>query len=470
MSNRAPRSLRATLLRVVLPPIAGLVAFHVLVADQLALERAHDAYDEALVDAGIALGAHIKVADESYRFEVPQAVDRALRADRHDTIHYRVLDPYGRGIGGDPGLRAPAPDEAASGRVIAYPSQFLGKPVRVVSLPVRCGQLMCSVQVAETTHKRSSLLRNAVLTSLVPELLIALAAVAVVWFGVARGLAPLARLSEEIRARSPSDLKPIDASGTFAEARPLVTALNHFLARADESSRNQQRFLANAAHQLRTPLASLQAYLDLVQEAALPPQARADLERVRETTARTARLAEQLLALARAEPGGVRREAPVALNLKHLVEAAADEWVKRALARRIDLGFDLAEAPVAGDAVLLREALANLIHNALEYTPAGGRVTVRAGVRGEPRRAFLAVEDDGPGIPVEERARVTERFYRIPGTPGTGSGLGLAIVREIAVSHGAEIEIADARPNAAGSRGCRVTLVFPAKSGGAQQA
>ncbi len=464
MSNRAPRSLRATLLRVVLPPIAGLVAFHVLVADYLALERAHDAYDESLVRVGIALGAHIRVSEKAYSFDVPQAVDRALRVDRHDTIYYRVLDPYGRGIGGDPGLRTPTPGEAASGRVTAYPSHFLGNPVRVVSLPVPCGQRMCSVQVAETTQKRASLLRNAVLTSLVPELLIALAAIAIVWFGLQRGLAPLARLSEDIRSRSPSDLKPIDASQTFAEARPLVAALNQFLERADESNRNQQRFLVNAAHQLRTPLASLQAYLNLVPEASLPPQARADLERVRETTARTARLAEQLLALARAEPGGLHREAPVPLDLKRLVEDAADEWVKRALARRIDLGFDLAEAPVAGDAVLLREALANLIHNALEYTPAGGRVTVRAGVRGETRRAFLAVEDDGPGIPNEERAKVTERFYRIPGTPGTGSGLGLSIVHEIAISHGAEIEIADSRPNAAGSRGCRVTLVFPAKS------
>ena len=173
---------------------------------------------------------------------------------------------------------------------------------------------------------------------------------------------------------------------------------------------------------------------------------------------RTARLANQLLALARAEALARSPDARLGANLRAVVEESADEWVRSALQRDIDLGFDLEEVAVAGDAFLLREALANLVHNALEYTPPGGRVTVRAARRGVNGAdgAVLEVEDDGPGIAPAERGRVLERFYRAPGTGGTGSGLGLSIVREIAAAHGAEIAIGEGE----GGRGCRVTLQF----------
>jgi len=170
---------------------------------------------------------------------------------------------------------------------------------------------------------------------------------------------------------------------------------------------------------------------------------------------RTARLANQLLALARAEPGGYRADAFTQVNLRSVVEGAADEWVHRAMAKEIDLGFELSDAQVPGDALLLREALANLVHNALEYSPPGARVTVTTGQGKD--GAFLEVEDEGPGIPPAEREQVLERFYRVPGTAGTGSGLGLSIVREIALAHGAAISI---RSGVHG-RGSKVGLTFP---------
>jgi len=176
------------------------------------------------------------------------------------------------------------------------------------------------------------------------------------------------------------------------------------------------------------------------------------VEQVHQATIRTGRLANQLLALARAEPGARSGLAP--FDLKSLAEGEADAWVHQALARDIDLGFELEVAPLHGDAFLLREALANLVHNALEYSPRGARITVRTGRRDG--ASFLEVEDDGPGIAPAERARVLERFYRVPGTPGTGSGLGLAIVREIAAGHGANVAIADSS-----SGGCRVAITFP---------
>jgi len=197
----------------------------------------------------------------------------------------------------------------------------------------------CRVLVAETMVKRKRMARDILFSTLLPEMLIAVATILIVWFGVKRGLGPLAKLSDEIKARSPGDLRPIPAAGTPEETQPLVSALNGLLEEVSQASRNQQRFLANAAHQLRTPLAGLQAHTELALAKPLPPEVRAELEQVHQATIRTARLANQLLALARAEPGA--RGNAAELNLKTLAEGEADAWVHQALARDVDLGFEL---------------------------------------------------------------------------------------------------------------------------------
>jgi two-component system sensor histidine kinase TctE len=443
------------LLKALLPPVAALLLAGVVGAYFLSLEPASDAYDQALMDVGIALGERIRVAGDSVSFDaLPGAAEQVLRTDKYDTIYFGVRRPDGSRLAGDAGLPPiPSSQEPEDG-FIAYDGEYAGRKIRVVAMLVPCGGGSCTVQVAETTNKRSMLARNIVLSSLVPELLITLATLAIVWFGVKRGLAPLEDLSSEIRSRSARDLRPIDLGHAPEEARPLVGALNLLFRQVAESSSNQQRFLANAAHQLRTPLAGLQAHTEIALAHDVPEVHRAQLEQVHRATIRTARLANQLLALARAEPGGTRVDSK-RVNLRAVVEDAADEWVHRAMAKEIDLGFELSDAQVDGDALLLREALANLVHNALEYSPQGGRVTVKTGLRNE--MAFLEVEDDGPGIPPAERAQVLERFYRVPGTSGTGSGLGLSIVREIALAHGAEIIISTGE----GGRGCKVGLTFP---------
>jgi two-component system sensor histidine kinase TctE len=401
------------------------------------------------------LGERIRSAGDAVSFDLPGAAEQVLRTDKHDTIYYHVRHPDGSALAGDPGLPPVPASQAPQDGVIAYDGEYRGGKVRVVALRVPCGAGSCTVQVAETTNKRRMLARNIVLSSLVPELLIALATLAIVWFGVKRGLAPLEELSTQIRTRSARDLRPIDPGHAPEEARPLVGALNQLFGQVAEASGNQQRFLANAAHQLRTPLAGLQAHTEIALARAVPDAHRAELEQLHRATIRTARLANQLLALARAEPGGNRADAFAQVNLRAVVEDAADEWVHWALAKEIDLGFELADATLTGSALLLREALANLVHNALEYTPAGGRVTVRTGMRNH--AAFLEVEDNGPGIPPGEREQVLERFYRIAGTAGTGSGLGLAIVREIAAAHRAQIAIGAGD----GAAGCKVGLTFP---------
>ena len=442
----AARSLRAHLLRMLLPPIAAALALGAVISYFPTIEPATQAYDQALVDIGLALGSHVRVLQTEYRFELPPAVEQVLRTDRFDRIYYRVMSPAGMEIAGDPGLPSP-PSEA-----VAHNTVYDGNKVRVVSVHAPCGRSTCTVLVAETMVKRERMARDLLLQSILPELLIAAATLLIVWFGVKRGLRPLARLSEEIKSRSAGDLRPIDAAGAPEETRPLVGALNGLLDEVSAASRKQQRFLADAAHQLRTPLAGLQAHAELALAQPLPEPSRAQVERVHQATIRTGRLANQLLALARAEPGV--RMSLASLDLKSLVEGEADAWVHQALPRDIDLGFELEVAQIEGDAFLLREALANLVHNALEYSQRGARVTVRTGRR--ERAAFIEVEDDGPGIAPAERGRVLERFYRVPGTSGTGSGLGLAIVREIASGHGASIAITDSP-----SGGCRVAITFP---------
>jgi two-component system sensor histidine kinase TctE len=442
----AGRSLRAHLLRLLLPPIAALLAIGAVVAYYPSVEPATQAYDQALVDIGLAIGNHIRITPTEYRFDLPPAVEQVLRTDRFDSIYYRVMSPSGMDIAGDADLPAPPGD------AVAFNTEYNGQKVRVMAVQTPCGRSACTVLVGETMVKRTRATRDIWLQSLFPDFLIALATLVIVWFGVKRGLQPLARLSDEIKARSAGDLRPIDAAGAPEEARPLVSAMNGLLGEVSAASRTQQRFLADAAHQLRTPLAGLQMHTELALAQPMPESCRAELEQVHQATIRTARLANQLLALARAEPGA--RSATAPLDLKSLAEGEAENWVRQSRGRDIDLGFELEVARVEGDAFLLREALSNLVHNAVEYSPRGGRVTVRTGRRNG--HAFLEVEDDGPGIPPAERSRVLERFYRMPGTPGTGSGLGLAIVREIVASHGADLAIAE---SAAG--GCRVGITFP---------
>jgi len=235
----AVRSLRAHLLRMLLPPIAALLAVGAVVAYYPSIEPATEAYDQALVDIGIALGAQVRTTATDYQFDMPPTVEQVLRADRYDTIYYRVISPGGLDIAGDPELPAPETD------AMAYDAVYRGQKLRLVSVLAPCGKSTCTVLVGETTIKRNRLARGVLLSSLFPEMLIAAATLVIVWFGVKRGLWPLARLSEEIKARSPRDLRPIDAAAAPEETRPLVSALNGLLDEVAQAAQKQQRFLAS---------------------------------------------------------------------------------------------------------------------------------------------------------------------------------------------------------------------------------
>ncbi len=440
-------SLRARLILFLLPPLAFIMTASAAAQYYFSLRPADRAFDQALADTAVALAHELDVTDGKVTFTLSEETERLLRADQDDDIVYAVRDAAGALVSGDAELAGP--NRALKiDRPLFYHSVFKRHAVRVAALSVACGAERCQIAIAETTNKRRALTRDILLGTLLPQVVLAALAFAAIWFGVGRALQPLTRLSSEIETRSPRELDPVDTSETPQEAKSLVTALNSLFGKLRTAGLAQQRFLATAAHQLRTPLASLKAETELALLEAHPAEMHEKLERLNHSVQRASRLATQLLALARAEPDAQHADAVEEIDLRGLIEEQVDAWVRTAALKDIDLGFELQDARVQGQGFLLRELLRNLVHNALEYTPPQGRVTLRCGWRDD--ICFVAVEDNGPGIPPELRERVFERFYRVPDTTGEGSGLGLAIVREIALAHRGSVDIGSG-PNGAGT-------------------
>ena len=448
-------SLRQRLTYWLLGPLLLLVAAGTFVSYKIALNAANKAYDAALLDPVLAIASHLRRNGNEIELDLPSIAIEALRVDTEDRVYYAVLGTGGEHlIAGTAKLPAP-PELLHPGEHTFFDAKLEGERVRVAAraVPVENGGTAI-VEVAETLIKREKLVLELLVASAVPQVLIAFAAVVLLWLGIGQGLRPLARLRGEIAARSPRDLRAVPEQDKPEEVRSLVGALNQLLARLNAAIGQQQRFISNAAHQLRTPLAGLKTHAELARREPSTAELRSLLDMIAGETTRTSHLVNQLLTLARAEPG----EAPGGhqpVNLHEIVGRDVRDWVQRALGKNIDLGFELEDAWTLGEPLLLRELAANLLDNALAYTQAGGRVTVRSGVRnGE---SVLEVEDNGPGIPEAEREKVFERFYRVATTGGEGCGLGLSIVSEIAGRHNARIDLA--RPE--GGPGTLIRAVFP---------
>lgn len=451
-------SLRLQLLRRLILPLLAMLLIAGIASYAFIIRPAALAYDQSLANAALAVAQYVTSRESGgLHFEFSHQAEQVLRTDSYDDIYFLVLDGQGRDIAGDHDLPPPPRNLQASEGWAGYDAVFHGKPVRAVVLPRVISGETVSVVVAETRNKRESLAWAVGLGMLVPEILAAAGVVAIVWFGVGRSLAPLARLREDLQARSHLDLRPLDESQVVDEVRPLLREFNELLHRLAAASQAQHRFIANAAHQLRTPLAGLQTQLELSLQETDDQARQTRLQQCRTATERTSRMVNQLLALCAVEPGS-RPDAPlVSLDLALVLGEHADAWVHRAIARRIDFGLELASAPVQGDPLLLGELAGNLVDNALAYSTGGGHVTVRTGQRPE-QAYYLEVLDNGPGIPASERERVLERFHRVPGTQGIGSGLGLAIVQEIALRHGAQVLIESGMPDGSGTS---VKVLFP---------
>ena len=417
-------------------PLALLLGIGVFIDYRTGSAPIRAAYDRALHEMALAVAAHLHDADTDGRIDAdlpPQAV-AVLRADSVDAIYFVVRAADGHVIDGDADLlpTADAHGEFSDG-------VFRGEAVRMVSHPTRVGDVAVTITIAETTRKRATAIRS-ILTSIVLTDIVQLGGtLLLVWTGVRYGVRPLRALGEQIAQRSARDLAPLDRAQVPTEVRPLVNTLNVLFETVRDNARGQQQFLADAAHQLRTPLSGVIAQLDLLARESGDNALGARLRALHEGTQRLAHTANQLLALARSERSATTHEDFHVVDLEALATDAVAQYLDRSLLVHIDLGAETAPARTVGSAWLLRELLGNLVDNALTYTPVGGRVTVRSGVRGS--ASFIEVEDDGPGIPPEERGRVRERFRRLPGSPGDGCGLGLAIVDEIAHAHDATFSI-----------------------------
>ena len=530
-----------------------------------------------LADSIIAVGAHS--GDPPVLLLAPP-VEEFLK-EREGLVSYKVYTPKRKLLHGDDKLPSVVP--------LTQEPEFFNQEVKGVNyrmvvqrVPSVAGDVI--VEVADASDPRKRWLQQVLVKVLLPNLfLIAVVGLGISW-AVQRALRPLRDLILAVERRSPRDLNSIDERSSPEEIRPLVTSLNRLFGMVNAQAESQRRFVADAAHQLRTPLAGVQAQIEAWSESVKRQQqdvraaqrgsvaaghssgvagaaggvsgeegarqasalttsvgaadnvlvaagagtvamaqaregvrARAahspdagptegsavgaatgndarlvwsealqkevvqvpleELNRLRAATRRTSQLVHQLLSLSRADADVLEVQHMQAVDLKDLCETLLEQHLDAAAIKNIDLGLDVTPVRVMAHALWLRELLSNLIVNALHYTPEGGVVTLRCGVQSTAprqarwsmtpdkpqRRPFVEVEDNGPGIPREEREHVFERFYRMPGTKGEGTGLGLAIAREIAHRHQSDLVLSDGMPHEqGGGHGLRVTLLFNA--------
>ena len=443
MRRPEPR-LQRKLLAWVLGPLLLLLVLDAGAAYWNAVRYSNQAYDRALQEIAREIALHVHAGEGGLRLDLSEAAARVLLLDPEDRLFFRVQGADGAVLGGDAAL--PPPPQELGDAPRFYGAAVADEPVRMVAarLPLvdAPGAPGVLVQVAETLRKRERLAWEMVANVVLPELLLIAITALVVWFGVSRGLQPLQRLRRAVSDRSHLDLSPVDQQDVPGEVRPLVQEVNDLMARLARTFDFQNRFVADAAHQLKTPVSGLKAQIELALRETDPQRVQHSLSQLYISADRLSRLVAQLLSLARNEPGALQSLQLQPLDLNAFALEVGMDWAPHAIKRGIDLGFEGADAPLMIDADRdrLRELINNLIDNAIRYSQPGGRVTVRAQATPD-GHCQLAFSDDGPRIPVEERARIFERFHRLLGTPEDGSGLGLAIVSEIATLHGARITL-----------------------------
>jgi two-component system sensor histidine kinase TctE len=409
--------------------------------------------DRRLKEAANALMAHVLINDGQVTLDTDAGGSGRPSLPPPDWIRYALRDTKGRLLAGDPQLPIVAMNSETS-QLFAM-SQIDHRSVRSLTtrFDTRAGVIIITLADLRTASEPTA--RYGFMSTLLWDFVQLDITLVLVWVGIQLGLRPVKRLRNEIAERSPLDLRPIVESSVPREIAPVVVTLNRLFTMLRTAVQSQQQFIANTAHQLRTPITGMQAQLDvLIGEPAAQP-IRDRLLTLQEGARQLAHSANQLLSLARADPAANIAAKNQPVDLKTIVSEVIAKFFDRALRANIDLGVDAAPVSIHADPSLLDDLLSNLVDNALKYTPGGGSVTASAGLQnGKP---FLAVEDTGPGIPETERQRVRQRFYRMPNSPGHGSGLGLAIVDEIAHLYGASVSI----EGGAKGMGTRVIVLFP---------
>jgi two-component system, OmpR family, sensor histidine kinase TctE len=478
--QRERRSLFGEILDWMLTPLLLLWPISLALTWLVAQNIAGKPFDRALEYNVQALAKLVVIKNSNVQFNLTSPAREILRADDTDLVYYQVRGARGEILSGERDLPLPPEEEKpVEGDVRLREDKINGEDVRVAytwlsveskgqqlsdgppagkSAPSGGSDLRAAnergghvlVQVAETLEKRKTLATEIVKGTMVPQFVTLPLAVLLVWLALVRGIKPLAQLEKRIRARKPDDMSPLDDNAVPEEVAPLVSSINDLLSRLKVSLTTQKRFLADAAHQLKTPLAGLRMQADLAQRETNADELKRSLKHIGQSSIRATHTVNQLLALARAETTG-RALAKQTLDLVDIASEVIADSVPRALEKQLDLGYDGPEpgtgvTQLLGNATLLKELIRNLLDNAMAYTPETGRITLRILADRFSGVLMLLVEDSGPGIPQTERELVFEPFYRALGTNVDGSGLGLAIVLEIATQHGASVSVEDAEP------------------------
>jgi two-component system sensor histidine kinase TctE len=431
-----------------LPTSLALVAIGGAIAYEVAHRAASLAYDRALLDAAQSVAAQVRHINGRLDLQLSLSTEQVLLYDDLDRLFYAVIDPNGKTIAGTAGLPVEN-DLERTDQVHFFDAEFSGQGVRAVSLIADRERVKFKVVVIETLVKRDKLIREILLAMWLPEFLLVIMTILVMRYAIRHGLEGIGVVREELVKRSQADMRPIPLNTVPLELRPLIADTNDLLDRLSSTLERQRNIIVDASHQLRTPIAALRAEAESALRSDDP---RGALTRIAANARQLSKLAHNVLMLNRLEAGPAQN--PQQVELRDLISNAAGRWLPNARARDIDLGFALEPVIIRGEPVWLEEMINNLVDNALRYTPLHGTVTVKCGQRQD--TAWLSVEDSGPGIRHAERGRIFERFYRSHPEQGEGSGLGLAIVREVANTHGAQIEVSDSTELG----GTLITVVF----------
>lgn len=452
------KSLKTEILIRLIIPLIAFVTFETVLSYFVTLHYVNATYDRWLLDSARSLMQEIKIKETGTNIELPPAALEILTWDDQDKTYFKILSATKGLLAGDPVV----PDAIAliaDNQPCFYEAEINGKTVRVVAMvlnnPLTEDKIIISV--AETVNKRQAMVADVLLADLGPQLILVMIAGFYLLGALKRGLKPLNSLALQIARRSPRDLSPIAEQEVFSEVKILTHTINDLLQRLAIAIDSQQRFVANAAHQLRTPLAGLKLQSERALRESDIGKMKPALEQIQSSADRASHTINQLLVLAKSAVADSMNEFKN-VNLSELVEQVCIEWVPKALQKSIEISFENSSKPlyILGDAVLIRELLSNLLDNAVLYGHHNGHIFVRLYHNPNPG---LIIEDDGKGIPEAEITKVTERFYRIAGSAGDGCGLGLAIVKEIADLHQAQLILSSPEK----STGTRIEVVFHKK-------
>lgn len=454
-------SIRRALLVVLIPGMLLVFSAELWLAWRTASEAADAAYDRSLLGAVKSIDSSISTASGGLGVELPYRMLEFFELTAQGKVYYRVATEDGLVEIGSPEL-PPPPEPLRTGVPQFFDGAYLGEAVRVGSyareltppLTGEAGSQRVVIQVAETLEARNEFRGRLVLQSVARDFFLVVFASALFGLTVAWAMRPLARLRQDVEARSPQDLTPMNSEDVPAELLPLVGAINHHVARNREQSEQQRRFVDDASHQLRTPLTTLATQVAYALREDNPDQLRPVVEDIRLQLDETIRQTNQMLAMAKADSAP---PAPEALDAVVMAEDLMRRWWPVARLHGVDLGLHAPMSRLAfrGEAALLNEALSNLLHNAIRHAGEGSHVTLA--LAADEARLRVSVTDDGPGMPPEELQRAGERFFRGGGQKLPGSGLGLSIARSVAQRHGGGLRV---MPGPEG-RGLCVELALP---------